>query len=693
MSENKPPRVPKLPKPPNRRNSPNNDGEQPPNFRFFALLLVGAFLIFVLYWAWKIKANGTTTDIDTDVFFQYLKEKKIENVEVVADSSLTNNTVYVTGKFKPEADVKPGPGNIRPSNYRTQVNLLVYKDFAQDMASYGFTNLKTSNADNTVWQILGGILPFLLIILLFYFLFSRQMRMAGKSAMSFGRSKARMLSKDKNRITFKDVAGVDEAKEEVREIVEFLKDPKKFQRLGGRIPKGILMVGPPGTGKTLLAKAIAGEADVPFYGISGSDFVEMFVGVGASRVRDMFEQGRKSAPCLIFIDEIDAVGRSRGHGLGGGHDEREQTLNALLVEMDGIDTQEGVIIIAATNRKDVLDPALLRPGRFDREVTVNLPDVKGREQILAVHSKKVKASPAVDWNKIARGTPGFSGAELANLINEAALLAARRSADAIEQPDLEEARDKVRWGRERRSMAMSEKQKRITAYHEAGHALLNVLLEHTDPLHKVSIIPRGPALGVTMMLPEEDKLNLEYKHLIDDLCVTMGGRVAEELFMDDFGTGAAGDIRMATHYARSMVCRWGMSDKLGMIEYGQQEDYVFLGRDLNRGRGYSEETAELIDNEVRKLVQGAYERAKQIIGANRDKMELIANALLEYETLDAEHVIDLIKNGKMNNPPPRQSTPPALPNPQESLDKAKAESKKGNGDGTLPGLEGAPAGA
>jgi cell division protease FtsH len=692
---NQPSRVPKLPKAPNRRNANNQDGDQQPHFRFFAVLMIGGLLVLMLYWGYKMKVDGISADIKTSEFYDYLAKGKVASVETVNDSSYGLNTILLKGKFVDGFTVKTEKTKQDATKFATTVSTLFGDELKHNLAAAGFKDVNVNNevADNTFTQILWSVVPFVLIIALFYFLFSRQMRMAGKSAMSFDRSKARMLSKDKNRVTFKDVAGVEEAKEEVSEIVEFLKDPKKFQRLGGRIPKGILMVGPPGTGKTLLAKAIAGEADVPFYGISGSDFVEMFVGVGASRVRDMFEQGRKSAPCLIFIDEIDAVGRSRGHGLGGGHDEREQTLNALLVEMDGIDTQEGVIIIAATNRKDVLDPALLRPGRFDREVTVNLPDVKGREQILAVHSKKVKAAPTVDWNKIARGTPGFSGAELANLINEAALLAARRNADAIGQPDLEEARDKVRWGRERRSMAMTEKEKRKTAYHEAGHALLNVLLEHTDPLHKVSIIPRGPALGVTMMLPEHDKHNYEYKHLIDDLCVTMGGRVAEELFLDDYGTGASGDIRMATYYAKKMVCEWGMSEKLGMVEYGQHEDYVFLGRDLNRGRGYSEETAQIIDAEVRKLVQGAYERAKEIIHANRDKMELIANALLEYETLDGAHVIDLIQHGRMNNPPPRQSTPPALPNPQEALDQAKAEAKKGNGGGPIPGLEGAPAGA
>ncbi|NBQ65533.1 MAG: ATP-dependent zinc metalloprotease FtsH, partial [Verrucomicrobia bacterium] len=460
------------------------------------------------------------------------------------------------------------------TGFKVTVDLEFKRDLEQLLAANGFPNVSQKVIDNSMWQALAGTLPFVLFILIMYFFFRQQIRMAGKSAFSFGKSKARILSKDKNKVTFADVAGIEEAKDEVSEIVEFLRDPKKFQKLGGRIPKGILMVGPPGTGKTLLAKAIAGEADVPFYGISGSDFVEMFVGVGASRVRDMFEQGKKTAPCLIFIDEIDAVGRSRGHGLGGGHDEREQTLNALLVEMDGIDTAEGVIIIAATNRKDVLDPALLRPGRFDREVHINLPDVKGREEILKVHAKKVKASPEVCWSTLARSTPGFSGAELANVINEAALLAARRDAEAITQKDLEEARDKVRYGRERRSLAMSDEQKKLTAYHEAGHALLNIVLEHTDPLHKVSIIPRGPALGVTMMLPTEDRYGYGKRKVTDDLCVAMGGRVAEEMFLGDISSGASGDIKMATWYAKKMVCEWGMSGRMGMVEYGDHEDYV-----------------------------------------------------------------------------------------------------------------------
>jgi cell division protease FtsH len=468
------------------------------------------------------------------------------------------------------------------------------------------TKLFKQERPNTLLQsMLVSVVPILLIALLIWFVFIRQIKMAGKGALSFGKSKARLLSKEKNKTTFKDVAGVEEAKEEVSELVEFLKDPKKFQKLGGRIPKGILMVGPPGTGKTLLAKAIAGEADASFFSISGSDFVEMFVGVGASRVRDMFEQARKHTPCLIFIDEIDAVGRSRGVGLGGGNDEREQTLNALLVEMDGFDTQEGIIIIAATNRADVLDPALLRPGRFDRRITVNLPDVRGREAILKVHARNVKLDPSVDLSVVARGTPGYSGAELANLLNEAALLAARTGKKAVGQSELEEARDKVRWGRERRSLAMTDEQKKLTAWHEAGHALVNVLLKHTHPLHKVTIIPRGPSLGSTMSLPREDILNYQRRELEDTIAMTMAGRIAEQLVSGDVSTGAGGDIQQATNMARAMVCQYGMSDKLGMVQYSEDDEY-FLGRDMMRRKSYSEATAQEIDGEVRGIIKAQF---------------------------------------------------------------------------------------
>jgi len=509
-------------------------------------------------------------------------------------------------------------------------------------------------------SVVWSVLPIVVIATLIWFFFIRQIKMAGKGALSFGKSKARLLAKERNKTTFKDVAGIDEAIEEVSELVDFLKDPKKFQRLGGRIPKGVLMVGPPGTGKTLLAKAIAGEADAAFFSISGSDFVEMFVGVGASRVRDMFEQARKNTPCLIFIDEIDAVGRSRGHGLGGGNDEREQTLNALLVEMDGFDTQEGIIIIAATNRPDVLDPALLRPGRFDRQVTVNLPDVRGREAILKVHAKNVKLAPAVDLSVIARGTPGYSGAELANLLNEAALLAASENKKAVDMAELEEARDKVRWGRERRSLAMTAEEKKFTAWHEAGHALVNVVLQHTHPLHKVTIIPRGQSLGSTMSLPKTDVLSRRRKEMLDTIAVTMAGRIAEEMVSGDISSGAAGDIQQATGMARAMVMQWGMSDRLGMVQYGDNDEYVFLGREMARAKVYSEFTAQEIDSEVKKIIDAAYQSANEILVAHRDKLEIIANSLLEFETLDGQQVAEIVRTGKFTTPPPPPPVEPPL---------------------------------
>ncbi|MEX1048307.1 MAG: ATP-dependent zinc metalloprotease FtsH [Akkermansiaceae bacterium] len=536
-------------------------------------------------------------------------------------------------------------------------------------------------------------LPFLLIIAILFFLFRQQMKSAGRGAMSFGKSKARLLTMDRNKVTFKDVAGIQEAKEELFEIVDFLRDPRKFQKLGGSIPKGVLMVGSPGTGKTLLARAIAGEADVPFFSISGSDFVEMFVGVGASRVRDMFEQGRKHAPCLIFIDEIDAVGRHRGHGMGGGHDEREQTLNQLLVEMDGFDTQEGVIIIAATNRPDVLDPALLRPGRFDRQVTISLPDVNGREEILRVHVKKIKLAAGVDLSKIAKGTPGFSGAELANLINESALLAARRGLTAVTLDEMEEARDKVRWGRERRSLAMSEKEKTGTAWHEAGHAYLNMVLPDTNPLHKVTIIPRGPYLGATMYLPDGDKYSTQKKEALANLIVTMGGRIAEGFHSDDVSNGASGDIRQATALARHMVCEWGMSEKLGMVEYGEGDGPVFLGRGDMGGRrtNYSESTAKTIDEEIKLFIDNAYAIATRVLEEGRDKVELIAKALLEFETLDANHLRDIIDHGEMRDPPSAPKPPPVPDELKKKPAGKAAEEDRPEGPGPIPGVLGAPA--
>ncbi|MGN6554215.1 MAG: ATP-dependent zinc metalloprotease FtsH, partial [Verrucomicrobiota bacterium] len=520
---------------------------------------------------------------------------------------------------------------------------------------YATGKVEAREANPILLNLIWSVLPILAIAAFIWFFFIRQIKMAGKGALSFGKSKARLLAKERNKTTFKDVAGVEEAIDEVSELVEFLKDPKKFQRLGGRIPKGVLMVGPPGTGKTLLAKAIAGEADAAFFSISGSDFVEMFVGVGASRVRDMFEQARKATPCLIFIDEIDAVGRSRGHGLGGGNDEREQTLNALLVEMDGFDTQEGIIIIAATNRPDVLDPALLRPGRFDRQITVNMPDVSGRECILKVHAKNVKLLPGVDLSIIARGTPGFSGAELANLLNEAALLAARTNKKGVGMAELEEARDKVRWGRERRSLAMTDEEKKFTAWHEAGHALVNVMLKHTHPLHKVTIIPRGQSLGATMYLPKQDIHSRKRKEMLDMIAVMTGGRIAEEIVAEDISTGAAMDIQQATQLARAMVCQYGMSDKIGMVQYGEDDEYVFLGREMARAKVYSEHTAQEIDGEIKRIIDEAFQVAKDIISTHRDKLELIASSLLEFETLEAAQVAEIIQTGKLTPPPPPAS--------------------------------------
>ena len=556
------------PKPPND-NRPRPGGPVDPQMNWRGLVLL-AVAIALLGGAFLVRGNSFAQAelIDYPKFLELVKDGKLV---VTADQPLQlvveegRNTQYFEGKVKQKTK---GTGEETTVPFRTPIfTSFNGPEIDKALSAAGITPAITPKSD-LLASALVSFLPIVLFLVILYFFFRSQIKMAGKGALNFGKSKARMMSKEKNRITFKDVAGVEEAKDEVQELVEFLKDPKRFQKLGGRIPKGILMVGSPGTGKTLLARAIAGEADVPFFSISGSDFVEMFVGVGASRVRDMFEQGKKSAPCLMFIDEIDAVGRHRGHGMGGGHDEREQTLNQLLVEMDGFDTQEGVIIIAATNRPDVLDPALLRPGRFDRQVTVGLPDVKGREEILKVHAKKVKLAEAVNLAVLARGTPGYSGAELANVLNEAALLAARKGLKAIGQRELEEARDKVRWGKERRSMAMSEREKISTAWHEAGHAIINVLLEHTSPLHKVTIIPRGPYLGATMYLPEGDKYSTQQKEALDLLAVTMGGRIAEEMFTNDVSNGASGDIRQATTLARRMVCEWGMSS-LGMISFAE----------------------------------------------------------------------------------------------------------------------------
>jgi cell division protease FtsH len=537
---------------------------------------------------------------------------------------------------------------------------VVYAEYPDNLASMlSAAEVKYSvkpKSEGSIWpQVLLSWLP-MIVLLVIFFLFMRQLQSGSGKAMSFGKSKARLLTDSQNRITFKDVAGVEEAKDEVEEIIAFLKDPKKFTRLGGRIPKGVLMMGPPGTGKTLLARAIAGEAGVPFFSISGSDFVEMFVGVGASRVRDLFEQGKKNAPCIIFIDEIDAVGRHRGAGMGGGHDEREQTLNQLLVEMDGFESNEGVIIIAATNRPDVLDPALLRPGRFDRRIIVPRPDLRGRMGILAVHTKRVPLGGHVDLEVIARGTPGFSGADLESLVNEAALIAARRDKDKVEMTDFEDAKDKVLMGAERRSLIISDKEKHTTAVHEAGHALVaRCVGEEADPLHKVTIIPRGRALGLTQQLPTEDRLSMTATFAQNQICILMGGRVAEELVFGHRTTGAGNDIERATELARSMVTEWGMSEAFGPLNFAGSKQEVFLGRDFGSSADrHSEETSQRIDAEIRRLVLSQYERATEILKSNREQLELVANALLEYETLDNADIDKLIRGEKLSRPAPVQ---------------------------------------
>jgi cell division protease FtsH len=532
-----------------------------------------------------------------------------------------------------------------------------------DLLKYGVkVEAKPEEEPSLLVNIFVSWFPMLLLIGVWIF-FMRQMQGGGRGgAFSFGKSRARMLDESTNTVTFADVAGCEEAKEEVSELVDFLRDPSKFQKLGGRIPRGVLMVGNPGTGKTLLARAIAGEAKVPFFSISGSDFVEMFVGVGAARVRDMFEQAKKSAPCIVFIDEIDAVGRQRGAGLGGGNDEREQTLNQLLVEMDGFEANVGVIVIAATNRPDVLDPALMRPGRFDRQVVVPLPDIRGREQILMVHMRKVPLAPDVKAEIIARGTPGFSGADLANLVNEAALFAARKSKRLVDMEDFERAKDKVIMGAERRSMVMPEEERRNTAYHESGHALVATMLPKTDPVHKVTIIPRGRALGVTMQLPSEDRYSQDRERLLNTIAVLFGGRIAEEIFMHQMTTGASNDFERATEIARRMVTQWGMSDALGPMVYGENEGEVFLGRSITTHKNVSETTLQKVDAEIRRIVDEQYKVARKIIEDNRDKIEAMAKALLEYETLDSDQLGDIMA-GKPPRPPkiPSPSTPPSTP--------------------------------
>jgi cell division protease FtsH len=629
--------------------NPKKGGEfrVPPRTMIVWIAILGGITLLMLF---KDRMETPGDNLKQTRFMELVESNQI----VQATINYNPQGTYlreITGKYKKTDD---GRTVIAPF----QAKIVLYPELEKKLVNNPVFEPREPNT--MLFSFMLSILPIIIIAALIWFFFIRQIKMAGKGALSFGKSKARLLAKERNKTTFKDVAGVEEAIQEVSELVEFLKDPKKFQRLGGRIPKGVLMIGPPGTGKTLLAKAIAGEADAAFFSISGSDFVEMFVGVGASRVRDMFEQARRNTPCLVFIDEIDAVGRSRGHGLGGGNDEREQTLNALLVEMDGFDTQEGIIIIAATNRPDVLDPALLRPGRFDRQVTVNLPDVRGREAILKVHAKNVKLAPAVDLSVIARGTPGYSGAELANLLNEAALLAASTNQKAVGMDELEEARDKVRWGRERRSLAMTDEDKKFTAWHEAGHALVNVVLEHTHPLHKVTIIPRGQALGSTMSLPKTDVLSRRRKEMLDMIAMMMAGRIAEEIVSGDISSGAAGDIQQATNMARAMVTQWGMSDRLGMVQYGDDDEYVFLGREVTRAKVYSEFTAQEIDGEVKRIIDHAYKTAKDILTTNIAKLELIAKTLLEYETLDGTQVEEIVRTGKFTAPPPAPEVGPPM---------------------------------
>jgi cell division protease FtsH len=586
---------------------------------FWLLIIAGALLIYKLV----NPGSKNTENIDLTALYQ-----KIDNNELKQLTVKQTETVAIDKNSGREY-------HIQLTNETAKNDLLKEAKEVVNGKSR-VDKVEEESGNSYLWPALYYLLPFVLIFGFWIFML-RQMQSGGNKALSFGKSRAKLLSNQQKRVTFKDVAGVEEAKEELQEIIEFLKEPQKFQKLGGRIPKGVLMMGPPGTGKTLLARAIAGEANVPFFSISGSDFVEMFVGVGASRVRDLFEQGKKNAPCIIFIDEIDAVGRHRGAGLGGGHDEREQTLNQLLVEMDGFESNDGVILIASTNRPDVLDPALLRPGRFDRRVVVSRPDVRGREGILKVHTRKIPLGEDVDISVIARGTPGFTGADLANLVNEAALNAARYNKKVVSMSDFELAKDKVLMGAERKSMVISNEEKRVTAYHEAGHTLVGLKVPNADPVHKVTIIPRGMALGVTQQLPEGDRHNYTQEYLLGQISILMGGRIAEETFLGSITTGASNDIERATELARAMVCEYGMSE-LGPLTFGKKEEQIFLGREIAQHRDYSEETSIRIDSEVRKIVTEQYERARKILEDNRDTMVRLAEALLEHESLDGVQI-------------------------------------------------------
>jgi cell division protease FtsH len=613
-------------------------------------LLLWMVILVLIILAWNVFKTSAVAveEITFSRFLSQVAQGHVQKVTIRGDE--------IRGNYSPSAGKASGFFKTYAPNYPRLV---------EDLQAKGVEIEVSPAKDSSLVSALVMYGPLILLVAI-WFVIMRQMQAGGNKALSFGKSRAKLLTPTQKKVTFKDVAGVEEAKVELQEIIEFLKDPGKFQKLGGKIPKGVLLIGPPGTGKTLLARAVAGEANVPFFTISGSDFVEMFVGVGASRVRDLFEQGKKNAPCIIFIDEIDAVGRHRGAGLGGGHDEREQTLNALLVEMDGFDTNEGVILVAATNRPDVLDPALLRPGRFDRRVVVDRPDLRGREQILKVHTKSTPLSESVDLSVIARGTPGFSGADLANLVNEAALNAARFNKKKVEMIDFEYAKDKVMMGPERKSMIMTEEEKKNTAYHEGGHALVAALLPDADPLHKVTIIPRGRALGVTMQLPAEDKYSYTKEYLESTITVMMGGRIAEEKFLGHMTTGAGNDIEKATDIARKMVCEWGMSE-LGPLTFGKVEGEIFLGRDFGRTQDYSGETANQIDAEVKRIVTACYESAKKIIEENERVMHRLARTLLEKEVLDGEEVLQIIAEetgadiSKLRKTGPPK--PPILPGP------------------------------
>ncbi len=610
------------------------------------LIFLAVISVMTVLWFSNAGSMGNHKKLTVSQMLQAIEAGQIKQGIMKPDPSLGEHGYIIKGKMLSSEDKADGANEtgVPKEILFTTEGRLLDEDF--DSVRKIFNEERRSTAFQ---DILFSFLPFLLFIGLIYFLFARQLKNAGRGAMSFGKSKAKMLTRDKDSLTFDDVAGCDEAKEEVSEIVDFLKDPKKFQRIGGRIPKGVLMVGPPGTGKTLLAKAVAGEAEVPFFSISGSDFVEMFVGVGAARVRDMFEQGRKNAPCIVFIDEIDAVGRQRGAGVGGGNDEREQTLNSLLVEMDGFDGHEGVIIIAATNRPDVLDSALLRPGRFDRQVTIDLPDLNGRYDILQVHAKKFSLAKEVNLKFVARNTPGFSGADLANLLNEGALIAARYDKKAIEMNDLDEARDKISYGRERRKL-MDDEDRKITAYHEAGHALVQAVIDDGHlPVHKVTIIPRGQSLGSTMFMPKKDFLNHSKRRLLNQICCGMGGRSAEEIVLGDITSGASGDIRMVTSTARHMVCDWGMTE-LGPIAYGESQHHAYMGSMGSGRKNYSEETAQAIDKKIHEIVQEQYTRSLQILKENREALDILANALLEHETLDGVHVKEILEHGEIRSP-------------------------------------------